>query len=605
MKKNLLLAFVAIFTVFAANAQTTIFEDNFDSYSLGDYLAEQSDVWTTWSNNPGSSEDALITDVEQSSAPFSVVVEGSSDLVLPMGNRTSGVYDFNFKMFVASGFAGYYNVQHFEAPGNEWAYEVYFGDDGNGTVSAGGEDAATFTYTPDTWLTIENHIDVTNDNTILTINGDVIYEWAFSLTANGGAGELQLGGANFYAGGPSGQTPKYYLDDLEYIEVESGAANATVEISEESISTAFPINGTATADFTISNVGEQDLEYTVYDTYPAADAMSPIQGAEVTNISTEITECPNPNPGTFAPSDDWGYLSYDGDVNSGIGTNGGEMRCAALFPPSKVDEFIGMALTHVDVYILDDNTYNDFKIQIYSKGSVFSPGPGTLIHEQDASPAAGEYSHIELTTPIYLDGNEISIGYYITHDDEQHPAACDAGPADLNGDWISTGPGWSHLSDNPDLNYNWSIKGYVQGTPLNTCMEFLPWEGTIAGGASNDITITIDGTDLEAGQYSAIANVRCNDPESEFNEIPVTIDIFDGIDNNKAAVAMYPNPATSQITVSGVETEVESVEIYNQAGQLVKVSNETTINISDLSAGYYMVTIKTTNGNAYQKLSVR
>jgi len=30
-----------------------IYSDDFESYNVGEYLAVQSDYWTTWSNNPG------------------------------------------------------------------------------------------------------------------------------------------------------------------------------------------------------------------------------------------------------------------------------------------------------------------------------------------------------------------------------------------------------------------------------------------------------------------------------------------------------------------------------------------------------------------------
>ena len=36
--------------------------DSLDNYNVGDYLALESPNWTTWSNAPGSEEDALITD---------------------------------------------------------------------------------------------------------------------------------------------------------------------------------------------------------------------------------------------------------------------------------------------------------------------------------------------------------------------------------------------------------------------------------------------------------------------------------------------------------------------------------------------------------------
>ena len=46
MRKILLLAIAGL--PFMAQAQTTIFSDNFESYNSGDLVAANSDVWTTW-----------------------------------------------------------------------------------------------------------------------------------------------------------------------------------------------------------------------------------------------------------------------------------------------------------------------------------------------------------------------------------------------------------------------------------------------------------------------------------------------------------------------------------------------------------------------------
>jgi hypothetical protein len=39
-------------------SQAVAYSDNFESYTVGDYIAVQSGEWTTWSNDPGYAEDA-------------------------------------------------------------------------------------------------------------------------------------------------------------------------------------------------------------------------------------------------------------------------------------------------------------------------------------------------------------------------------------------------------------------------------------------------------------------------------------------------------------------------------------------------------------------
>lgn len=113
------------------------------------------------------------------------MISGTNDNVLKLGNKTSGVYHVSWKMFVPTGFAGYYNFQHMEAPGNEWAFEVYFDNNGTGYMHAGGNNAATFTYTNNQWLTVENFIDLDADWAQVYFDGALIYEWQFSLQAQG------------------------------------------------------------------------------------------------------------------------------------------------------------------------------------------------------------------------------------------------------------------------------------------------------------------------------------------------------------------------------------------------------------------------------------
>ncbi|HKK09674.1 MAG TPA: hypothetical protein VJ939_02505, partial [Bacteroidales bacterium] len=214
MKKLLLLTTLLTF-VLGVSAQTTLFEDNFDAYTVGTGVAEQSDTWDTWSSDPGSAEDALVSDAYAQSGSQSMVVEGTNDMILPLGNKTSGSYNVSFNYYLESGYGGYFNIQHFEAPGNEWAYEVYMSDDGTGYLMADGAEI-DFTYPQDTWFAIENQINIDADEVTLIIDGVEVHTWPFATQASGGAGEPQLGGVNFYAGVPNEETPQYYVDDVMY-----------------------------------------------------------------------------------------------------------------------------------------------------------------------------------------------------------------------------------------------------------------------------------------------------------------------------------------------------------------------------------------------------
>jgi uncharacterized repeat protein (TIGR01451 family) len=68
------------------------------------------------------------------------------------------------------------------------------------------------------------------------------------------------------------------------------------------------------------------------------------------------------------------------------------------------------------------------------------------------------------------------------------------------------------------------------------------------------------------------------------------------------AVVLYPNPVRNTLSIQSDAT-IETVSIYNTLGQLVKtVSGQTTIDVSELSRGSYIVQVTSDKGKANKKL---
>jgi hypothetical protein len=479
-----------------------LYADDFESYNVGEYLAVQNpDWWTTWSGAPGGSEDALISDEQALSGSQSVKVDGTTDLVLKMGDKTSGKYQLKFHYYVPAGYGGYFNIQHFESPGVEWAYEVFFGATGSGYLNAGSVQVAVFNYDPDTWIEIDNYIDVTNDWTQLYINGTLLYEWPFSWQYNAQNGTNQLGGMDVWAGAPTGETPLYYMDDLEFIQLEGGALPPTIGISPTIMIETINAGSTTSQTLSITNSGESDLEYGIVVTYPENDKaykpVNPSTGSTkvvLSNISMDPTSKPGGSPD---PSDDV-TLHYDGDNSSAIGlTTGGAMRCAAVFTPVEVGEYIGMELSEIELFINDAPIST--KVQVYNYGTTSLPGPGELILEQNFSSISANWNTVALNDPVLISGGDIWVGYWVNHDAGTFPAGCDAGPHHPNGDWISSGPGWHHLSDSPTLDFNWNIRAVLTGESIIQWLSVSSQSGTVAVGGTEDVEVYFDATELTPG----------------------------------------------------------------------------------------------------------
>ena len=592
-----------------------IYETDFENLVVGEYLAETGDpdFWTTWSNAPGGTEDALITDAQSNSPTKSVIVNGTNDMVFKMGDKTSGKYQFNVKYYVESGFGGYINLQHFESPGIQWATEIFFATTGDAWIFAGSPDEIFFTYTPATWMQLEFVIDLDNDWAEFYLDGTLVAEWQFSLQAQGEDGTLQLGGANLYAGAPEGETSQYYFDDVEYIVLLEGSTPPIMFVDDDFVNQTVEIGNIYEDIFEIRNDGGDPLDYNIVVTYPLGNkamAQEPtgIHTTKDLNSVMSAVEVISQENGDASDRDV--ELSYCGDPTSAIGSaNDYQWRVAARFPAEMVEPYIGMELSNVEVWINDPGI--EYKLQIYNMGKIYEPGPGDLMLEQEFSDnGAGQFVMITLDDPIFIEGGDIWVGYWVSATGGLFTPGVDEGPVNLDGDWMASGPGWSHLSDNETLQFNWYIKAFLTGDGITQWLSTDISEGTLEEDESQDITMIMDATELPTGNgYQGKLVIRSNDPENNWATKPVNMNVVVGIGENgqQETISIYPNPASDYIRIS-TNGEISIVRIVNTIGQVVLEQNvglnNVTISTETLTKGVYFVNIETINGTTTQKVVV-
>ena len=99
-------------------------------------------------------------------------------------------------------------------------------------------------------------------------------------------------------------------------------------------------------------------------------------------------------------------------------------------------------------------------------------------------------------------------------------------------------------------------------------------------------TVVSVGTHVITMTATSGTSVNCN-----FNlVVQASLGIDDVVKNT---FSIYPNPASTSITIKGENFENEEIEIYNMLGQKVigknLVTNESTVDISNLANGVYMV----------------
>ncbi|MBA4154842.1 T9SS type A sorting domain-containing protein [Flavobacterium sp.] len=75
----------------------------------------------------------------------------------------------------------------------------------------------------------------------------------------------------------------------------------------------------------------------------------------------------------------------------------------------------------------------------------------------------------------------------------------------------------------------------------------------------------------------------------------------------KAVFSVYPNPATDFITVNGASASIKAIQVVDINGRIVKSLKfdgitETQVNISDLNAGVYVITVSSEEGVSSTKI---
>lgn len=77
------------------------------------------------------------------------------------------------------------------------------------------------------------------------------------------------------------------------------------------------------------------------------------------------------------------------------------------------------------------------------------------------------------------------------------------------------------------------------------------------------------------------------------------------LDNNKIddqTIEVYPNPVRDVLTVSGVDSV--SLDVYSMVGEKLASAEGNSINVSQLSSGYYILKVTTKTGTVIKKIAV-
>ncbi len=191
--------------------------ENFESYTNGSAFPVNNSRWIPWptagtdlakiqSNSTASDKKALYMQRNGTINP---------DVLLKLGNKTSGRFRLSWQMFIAKDKTAHYNIQHEEnVTDGHWAFQVEFNSNGIGSVYLYSETPVSFfPYLKGAWNTVMHIVDLDDDKIELWINNEFVDAWKFSLGTKK-VGQInyssKLGAVDFYAG----EGADFYVDNI-------------------------------------------------------------------------------------------------------------------------------------------------------------------------------------------------------------------------------------------------------------------------------------------------------------------------------------------------------------------------------------------------------
>lgn len=599
-------------------AQTTIFTDDFEGFSVGD-LVSTSDDWSSWSG--AASEEAVISDAynHTDGGSNSMEIVANNDMIYYFGDLTSGVYQIKFWYYVETGQGAYFNVQH--DFGANWAFSVEMADGGSGTLTYDNPaQTLNFTFPQDQWFEIILDIDIEQDEITVTLDEAVVGTWQFSLSESAGGPMIDLDCINFY--GYPDINPPYYVDDFTVIEVAAGVEKPELELS----ATEFTSDGGSNPVLTLTNDGEEDLNFDVLVHYPQLEAKEYAQNPSNftgTNSEKVVTiqagSVPNSYDYNIVNNREEELTQLTSDIENSLGWGGDDnvdAEAAVLFKydnnelsTANIKNYIGMELSSIVIFVSDLPVAGSTEARVYEgrDGLITGPMATPLTTEEFTISEAGGQATVSLSTPVYISGKDLFISYTLTQLPGEHCVAMDAGAPNDEANWTKTGVAWSEVEE--ETFGNFGIIGILTGEPMQQWLTLDMTQGTIAAdGGTQDITLEFNTDGLESGSYNAnvVLKTNDNDDDESYVEIPVTLDYVNSIDENNISIVTYPNPAKDYFHINASEL-VNNVTIYNIQGKEVRTfipnTDKVNINISDLSAGTYIFEI-TTQSNTISKTIV-
>jgi hypothetical protein len=316
-KKVLVIGVLFLFLGASATlgASARAWMDNFDSYTLGQFLDGGLDDggWKGWDNVPGAG--AYVTNAQSYSSPHSVDITGATDLVHEYEGYTTGQWIYKCMQYIPVDYNGneYFIILSSYTDGagdnNKWALLIRF-DAANEYVESE-QDYLTLPLITGEWVELRTEIDLDTDWFEFYYGGTLLVEKEWTACWNNAYdGFLVIDAVDLYA---QSSTTSIYYDDFSLIpagdELSCGAGGPySGEVGEDVHFTGSAFGGTEPYtwawDFGDGNTSDVQNPTHAYEaagvynvTLTVTDAMSDTATDETT--ATIIAPAPEIEIGTI------------------------------------------------------------------------------------------------------------------------------------------------------------------------------------------------------------------------------------------------------------------------------------------------------------------
>ena len=304
------------------------------------------------------------------------------------------------------------------------------------------------------------------------------------------------------------------------------------------------------------------------------------------------------------------WIQWDKNTNyNSIGTGGSHVfDVAARWIPSQLIEFQGSKLTTVAFF--PNEIQSDYHVRVWTGENAVN----LIVDQHVPDPVIGQWNIIDLETPLPIDiTQELWVGYLV-NPTTGYPAGVDNGPAiDGFGNMMNFG-GWQTLLQiNPELNFNWNIKAFLQhdnAPDIKYALYRSDEDNPYFLRAIVDQNMFIDDSICMVwfhGYKVKALHILDNDTcESGFSweDFELCMGLYE-----KAMdfLHVYPNPSGDLFHIIAPET-ILSLRLYNCAGRSVYLhevkAKSHILEVQDYPAGVYLLRLETENSKISRKVVI-